>query len=461
MVRVLSAGPELAFRSGDVVAPARTHPLVAAAPPCPMTAAAPRERADRWPRREDLFAIAYYLAAAAVLAWAGYAAWRIGVVLAGGAVQQVGVRSCRRGDASRCVNATFDRIALYVVLGQASFFVTTALAAAVTGGERSPLILPFLGSYFVAVSVVGDRVATRGLLAATAFGAAVLALLPDAVAGPELPALQRGVLTVVSVLGVGALLAPAHAETRRKRDQVARARAEMVSDALSRAQGLEQVGAKVAHELKNPLTGVKALVQLGLRSPAEAASHERLEVVDREVTRMQEIIQNYLSFNRPLQSVNPRQVALGPLVSDTMLVLSARADEARVRLYARGDASLEADPRRLKEALLNLVANAIEATPAGGEVVVEARELSGDEVELVVRDTGRGMPPETLRRIGTPFFTTRDDGTGLGVVLARAVIVQHGGTLRYESEPGSGTKVLVTLPRAAKRSGDVARAAGG
>lgn len=461
MVRVLPAGPELALRSGDVIAPARTHPLVAAAPPCPMEAPARREPARGWPRREDLFALAYYLSAAAVLAWAGYAPWRIGVVLAAGAVQQVGVRGCRRRDASQCVNATFEHIACYVVLAQTSFFVTTGVAAAVTGGEQSPLILPFLGAYFAAVAVVGDRPATRALLGATALGACVLALLPDAVAGPALSGLPRGVLTVVSVLGVGALLAPAHAETRRKRDQVARARAEMVADALSRAQGLEQVGAKVAHELKNPLTGVKALVQLGLRNPAEAASHERLDVVEREVTRMQEIIQNYLSFNRPLQAVNPRQVALGPLVSDTLVVLSARADEARVRLYARGDASLEADPRRIKEALLNLVANAIEATPAGGEVVVEARDLSAEEVELVVRDTGRGMPPETLRRIGTPFFTTRDDGTGLGVVLARAVIAEHGGTLRYESEPGSGTKVLVTLPRAAKRSGDVARAAGG
>ncbi len=65
----------------------------------------------------------------------------------------------------------------------------------------------------------------------------------------------------------------------------------------------------------------------------------------------------------------------------------------------------------------------------------------------MVRDTGRGMPAETLRRIGTPFFTTRDDGTGLGVVLARSVILQHGGTLRYESEPGEGTSVRVSLPR--------------
>jgi two-component system sensor histidine kinase HydH len=140
-------------------------------------------------------------------------------------------------------------------------------------------------------------------------------------------------------------------------------------------------------------------------------------------------------------------------------VLSARADGARVRLYAEGDATLEADPRRLKEALLNLVVNAIEATPPGGEVAVEVRP-AGEGAEIVIRDTGRGMAAETLRRIGTPFFTTREEGTGLGVVLARSVIAQHGGSLRYDSEPGKGTQVRVELPRASMREGHAASAAG-
>jgi signal transduction histidine kinase len=183
-------------------------------------------------------------------------------------------------------------------------------------------------------------------------------------------------------------------------------------------------------------------------------------VVEREVTRMQEILQNYLSFTRPLQAVTLTHVELGPLVSDTLVALSARADDAHVRLFTAGDATVEADPRRVKEALLNLVANAIEATPPGGEVVVELR-AAGDETVIVIRDTGRGMPAETLQRIGTPFFTTRDDGTGLGVVLARSVIAQHGGSMRYESEPGKGTRVLVTLPRVARGVRDGASAARG
>jgi two-component system, NtrC family, sensor histidine kinase HydH len=287
-----------------------------------------------------------------------------------------------------------------------------------------------------------------------------LSALPRALTGDGAPGAAHGVLAIASVVGLGALLAPVYATGRKKRAELARARREMASDALTRAQALEQIGSKVAHELKNPLTGVKALVQLGLRSPAEAASHERLEVVEREVSRMQEILHNYLSFTRPLQGVKPRRVRLGLLVSDTLEVLSARADDAHVRLYAQGDATIEADPRRLKEALLNLVANAVEATPPGGEVVVEVGP-AGDAAEIEIRDTGRGMAPDVLRRIGTPFFTTRDDGTGLGVVLARSVIAQHGGALRYESEPGHGTRVRVTLPRASTEGRDGACAARG
>jgi two-component system, NtrC family, sensor histidine kinase HydH len=209
----------------------------------------------------------------------------------------------------------------------------------------------------------------------------------------------------------------------------------------------DDVALTLWHELKNPLAAVKALVQLGLRNLAESASHERLAVIEREVTRMQEILGRYRSCTRPLEEERLVRVALGPLVSDTLLLLAGRASDARVRLVARGDAVVEADPRRLAEALLNLLSNAIEATSPGGEVAVEVLARDG-EAEIAVRDTGRGMRPEVLRRIGTPFFTTREDGTGLGVVLARSVLSLHGGSLRYESEPGKGTTVRATLPSA-------------
>ncbi len=214
-------------------------------------------------------------------------------------------------------------------------------------------------------------------------------------------------------------------------------------------RNLEQVDLKMAHELKNPLSAVKALVQLGLRNPAEGPSHERLALIARQVARMQEILQRFLSSRRALDEMAPTRVHLGALVAGTLLALSARADAARVRLSSRGDAFLEADPRRLEEALLNLVANAIEATPPGGEVNVEVRP-GVDQTEILVRDTGRGIPPDALRSVGTPFFTTRAEGTGLGVALARSAIALHGGSLCYESEPGKGTTVTAKLPSRAR-----------
>ncbi len=207
----------------------------------------------------------------------------------------------------------------------------------------------------------------------------------------------------------------------------------------------DRLGPAVLHGVKSSLAAMKALVQLGLRNPAEGASHGRLATIEGAVARMQEILDGYLSSTGPLEAVRLLRTELGQLVTETLQLLSAQASQAGVRLLGRGGAVVEVDARRLKEAVINLVSNAIEATPPGGEVVVEVHPSPG-QAELVVRDTGRGMAPETLRRLGTPFFTTRRDGTGLGVVLAHSVIAQHGGSMRYESQPGKGTTVRATLP---------------
>lgn len=462
MVRVLAPGPELAKAPDRMNAPAPAQSCQRSSPagvgesvrsallPFPLGSAE---------SSKILVPLGFYAAVVGILLAAQYPPWRVAVV-ALPAVRQLNVYLFLRKRHSRqCLNTDENRRAWVIAIASSTLLLTSALGVAVTGGIRSPLLVTLIAPYFATVLIVGDRRQTRLLLAATGLAVAVLAFLPPAWTGPGLSGSVQALLMALSVLGVAASVAPVHVLAQRRRDELARARDEMASEALARAESLEKVGSKVAHELKNPLTAVKALVQLGLRNPDEAASHQRLEVVEKEVGRVQEILQNYLSFTRPLQEVKPRLVDLGPLVSDTLVVLSARADGARVRLYAEGDATLEADPRRLKEALLNLVVNAIEATPPGGEVAVEVRP-AGEGAEIVIRDTGRGMAAETLRRIGTPFFTTREEGTGLGVVLARSVIAQHGGSLRYQSEPGKGTEVRVELPRASMRDQHVASTAG-
>jgi signal transduction histidine kinase len=182
------------------------------------------------------------------------------------------------------------------------------------------------------------------------------------------------------------------------------------------------------------------------RAPESERTQERLTVVASEIERMQTILDEYLSFSRPLEDIKPEKVDLTAIARDVVDVLAGRADAAGVTLAIDGGSTpVQGDPRRLKEALINLVANAIEATPNGGTVALRLRNGNG-EVMLDVRDTGRGIAPEDLERLGTSFFTTRANGTGLGVVLAQGVITQHGGTLSYASTVGQGTTATIRLP---------------
>jgi len=417
----------------------------------------------RWPRDTDVLPLAYYLLSSAVLLAVRYPAWRVasfGVPALALQAQQLGFH---KHDAKSCANADAERTAWGAFLSQAGVFASILLPVAVTGGIDSPLFVTVFAPYISALLVAGDHAATRALLAATGLAACGLAALPRAWAGPELPAWLHAALVVLSVFGIGALLAPFHASVRKVREDLARTREEMASETLARARSLEQVGTKLAHELKNPLAAIKALVQLVVRDTSETPSQERLQVVEREIARVQQILSEYLSFSRPLQEVRPEPVELGPLVADAVLVLSARADQGRVRLTSHGHAAVEADPRVLRGAVLNLVANAIEATPPGGEVDVEVRSsVDVEGADIVVRDSGPGMPPDVLMRLGTSFFTTRKGGTGLGIVLARSAVAQHGGSLRYDSEVGRGTTATVTLPLHLQgRRVDGVRAAGG
>jgi len=237
----------------------------------------------------------------------------------------------------------------------------------------------------------------------------------------------------------------------RAGETLERMREDVVRDAANRTRSLEAIGSKVAHELKNPLAAIKGLVQLMSRKESDERARERLAVIEEEVTRMEGILRDYLSFSRPLEDLKPERVELDVLVDDVLAVLEARAEQADVRVTRSGDAAaLVGDPRRLKEALLNLVANAIEATPPRGEVTVSVQPRRED-AEVVIRDTGRGISPEVLARVGTPFFTTKTSGTGLGVSLARTAVMHHGGDMRFASEPGKGTTVTVTLPYQPRR----------
>jgi signal transduction histidine kinase len=434
----------------------------------------PLEQADQWYRARAV--AAYKVAMRGKLAWviaidtfivgvlalSGYPSGR---VLALAATFATALSFFSRWMAStRRFHTSESSSARRETLKMVPRFAFMLVAQALTGGIRSPLLPTILMPLSDLVITHGWSRMTKTLLIFVAGGVGALAILPSAWFGPDVSQPAYWIL----LLGILATAGAWHTRyalllTRTIGDsacQLGRAREEMVSRALARAREMEHITLKLSHELKNPLAAIKGLVQLSARTACDPDAAEQLRVVAAEVDRMENILKEYLSFSRPFEALNPQEVALGALADEILLLMDARAASAGVVLRRRGDATIEADPRRLKDALFNLVGNAVEATPEGGNVEVQIDQIE-HVARIAVRDSGRGMPPEVLERIGTPFYTTRDQGTGLGVVVARAAFAQHGGTLVYSSEPGQGTTAVGTLPaRSSQRSNDGAGAAG-
>jgi signal transduction histidine kinase len=416
-----------------------------------------RAVATRLMRKRPYLFIVLWVPVLVLLAQAGFPAWRIGAMAAIYALSTLHhTMMSMRAHCTAVDERTIFASNLVALTMQ-------ALTFALTGGLASPLLPSILGPIVGLLLAFGRSRESAIGSAYMVFLVLGLALLPQSwvAIAPQYP--YNVGLASISILFALGFLGTAIVELTdtylRAGEVLEKMREDVVRQTSTRTKSMEQIGAKVAHELKNPLAAIKGLVQLLERGEKETRSRERLAVIAEEVTRMEGILRDYLSFSRPLEDLKPEEVHLASLVDDVLAVLEARAEEADVRLTrSGGDLTLSADPRRLKEALLNLVANAIEATPPKGSVTVGVRAAVGGAT-VEIRDTGRGIAPEVLPRVGTPFFTTRKEGTGLGVVLARAVVQHHGGDMVFCSEEGRGTTVTLTLPRvpaARKSDGEIA-----
>ncbi|MGC3997481.1 MAG: HAMP domain-containing sensor histidine kinase [Anaeromyxobacter sp.] len=386
-----------------------------------------------------------HAAFAVLLWWSGYPGWRVAVYSGALAVAVVLHLWVERPALRRLEEEGRSR---HRDRAELAWLFTMLLEIAVTGGVRSPLFPSNLAAVPLNLMQFGRSRQANTAAAAILGCALAFALSPVAWTGPSVSPAVYWATLAGAVLATGgsslyywALLNRVAVESVR---ESLRAREALASHALGRARELEQLVSKISHELKNPLTAVKTLVQVSARTAEDPASRERLQVAEREVTRIQATLHDYLTLSRPLDLLSPEPVQLAALVDDVLASVAARADEVGVKLQRQGDALVSADRRRIAEALLNLVMNGIEASPRGGVVRVGIAEHVG-VAHLTVSDQGRGMPREVLARLGTPFFTTRDEGTGLGVTLARSAFVQHGGTLEYASAPGEGTTATATL----------------
>ncbi len=380
----------------------------------------------------------------AILIAAGYPTWRIGTLAILYTLFHLGHRWIMR-----CTEDV-SRLPTSVMGMSISSLIFVTVSAGLTGGVHSIFLPSLVLPSIVSLLFFGPQGTARWVGVGNALLIVALCTLPASVTGPQLPG---GLYTVGIALSLCLFVYMAHmlvtklsVSATRAGESMACLRDERLADVQAQARRLQNVGAKVAHELKNPLASIKGLCQLVARTPESERTQERLVVVASEISRMETILNEYLSFSRPLEDLKPESVDLVVLGRDVLDVLDGRAQQAGVATSIAGSAGkVKGDPRRLKEALINLVSNAIEATPNGGSVALKLH-AEPEGIVLDVVDTGRGISPDDMTRLGTSFFTTRPNGTGLGVVLAQGVIMQHGGKLEYTSTPGKGTTARIALP---------------
>ncbi len=342
--------------------------------------------------------------------------------------------------------------------------VQTVLIAT-TGGIESPFVVVYLPLVAVATSLALARTSHRVVLALAPVGLVLLFAIAElaglrdlalpgifrtCVGGPPSPAHTIVfALVLIGAMGAGTAIG---AFLRRALDNSVQAtvtaRGEAVTTMRERNRELVELSGALAHELKNPLASIQGLAGL-LARKLEPGSREaeQMSVLRGEVRRMGTILDEFLNFSRPAQSLATRPVTARALLWDLVALHEPMAAERGVRLTIRIDTEqpVACDSRKIKQVVVNLLQNALDATPTGGEVVVRAESEDGG-MRLTVDDTGPGLSDEVRGRLFTPGTTTKAAGSGLGLTVARAITEQHGGSLSLIERPGGGCRAVVKLP---------------
>jgi PAS domain S-box-containing protein len=211
-----------------------------------------------------------------------------------------------------------------------------------------------------------------------------------------------------------------------------------------RLTALGEMSAGIAHELRNPMAVIFGYLNL-LSKKIDPASQNIIRDITSEISGMNRIIGDLLTFARPA-SLNRIAVSIKELIEGCLAnVLQAKDADAKITTVLElDDVNASLDEGLMRQAFSNLFQNAVEAMPGGGTLTVKAH--GGKNLTVAVTDTGTGIPPETIRKIFLPFFTTKDKGVGLGLALVHKIVLSHGGRLEVESTEGMGTAFTVIIP---------------
>ena len=225
---------------------------------------------------------------------------------------------------------------------------------------------------------------------------------------------------------------------------------------------LSRLLGRLAHEIRNPLSSLDVHVQLleedvaqldpAVRDPMAA----RLEIMHGELHRLENIVKHFLRLSRP-SDLDPAPVNLGELIGHVCDLMRPEAAAREIELVACVDEPLPlalADGAQLTQALLNLVINGLQAVPRGGRIEVAAyRQPGSSSVWIEVRDTGPGIPSDKLMAIFEPYYTTKEEGSGLGLWISQQIATAHGGLLQAANRPHGGAVFTLQLPAGEKAVG--------
>jgi signal transduction histidine kinase len=228
-------------------------------------------------------------------------------------------------------------------------------------------------------------------------------------------------------------------ETKALREQIAK------SEQLA---ALGRLVAEISHEIKNPLVLIGGFARQLLKNAPDEKSQSKLKIISNEVQRLENLLLELREIYRP-PNLSIRSININTLLQEMVSLSQENCESKEITLHFQTDQDplwIKGDPEKLKQVFLNLIKNAIEAMDKGGRLIIRSR-LSGDQVEIAVIDNGPGIQPKDQAKLFTPFFTTKQRGTGLGLSVSKKIIEDHsGGSLNLESQEGRGTIVKITLP---------------